>query len=793
MRSRRAGLLELLLMTVAATGTTWLATLAWRGFTRDPGSYLVPLLLVALLVSASGAALRWLRAPVPLIVLGQVLVSGMGVSALLTGSLLPFGEAGVRLLSEISTAVDGAQQYRAPVPAEAAIAPLLILGGWACMLLVDVFASTLRRVSLAGLPLLAIYSIPVSMLGGGVAWWAFALASGGFLFMLYLQHSDAITRWGRALEERHGTYGGRAPAVRAGAAGVGAAALGLAVFMPILIPTLSLSVFGFGPGDGPGSGIAVDNPMTDLRRDLLRTEDVDLLRVTTDDPEPGYLRIAALNRFNDNEWSTGDRDIPLDQRAEGAVPSLADVDADIARTERTYEVTALSEFESRWLPTQYPVNRISAEGDWRYDTTTFDFLASDEDDLDTAGLTYSFTEVELDLQAEELADAPSGAADVDSSFRELPDDFPTFVDNLAIEVTRDYSSRYEKAVALQDWFREDGGFEYSLDNVQPGNGSDRLVEFLTEGEGGRTGYCEQFASAMAAMARSLGIPARVAVGFLTPTADGPGSFVYSSDDLHAWPELYFSGAGWVRFEPTPPDRASGVPSYTAQQLPQAPEIDPSAQPSGSAAPSQSQGADPRLDEGALPEDQSPTAGQGFPLAQVLWSLAGVLLVVTLVLLPRIVRQRQETSRLTGEPELAWAELHATAIDLGVPWPVDRSPRETRDLLVPQLASTDPEDDDLVRPRRGAEASPEGVAALDRLVLALERLRYSQGAWSGDADVVVEDARTVAAALVAGATPGTRRRARWWPSSVVRWRRHRWTAPTQGTVLVRRSGVVDHVG
>ena len=66
-----------------------------------------------------------------------------------------------------------------------------------------------------------------------------------------------------------------------------------------------------------------------------------------------------------------------------------------------------------------------------------------------------------------LADAASAAGEVDSSYRDLPDDLPPLVDNLALEVTRDYPSRYEKAVALQNWFREDGGFEYSLDTARP--------------------------------------------------------------------------------------------------------------------------------------------------------------------------------------------------------------------------------------------------------------------------------------------------------------------------------------
>ena len=63
---------------------------------------------------------------------------------------------------------------------------------------------------------------------------------------------------------------------------------------------------------------------------------------------------------------------------------------------------------------------------------------------------------------------------------------------------------------------------------------------------------------MAVMARSLEIPARVAVGFLAPEQLQDGSFQYTSDDLHAWPEIYFGGSGWVRFEPTPSSPADGV-------------------------------------------------------------------------------------------------------------------------------------------------------------------------------------------------------------------------------------------
>ena len=91
----------------------------------------------------------------------------------------------------------------------------------------------------------------------------------------------------------------------------------------------------------------------------------------------------------------------------------------------------------------------------------------------------------------------------------------------------------------------------------------------------------EYAPDGATLGRVLGIPARVAIGFLSPEPDGPHTWVYSSHDMHAWPELYFQGSGWVRFEPTPASQAPDVPAYTSGQLP---ELDQTEAPSPTAAP-----------------------------------------------------------------------------------------------------------------------------------------------------------------------------------------------------------------
>ncbi len=131
----------------------------------------------------------------------------------------------------------------------------------------------------------------------------------------------------------------------------------------------------------------------------------------------------------------------------------------------------------------------------------------------------------------------------------------------AEKITKGDTNDFDKAVALQNWFRTGGGFTYSLDQ-RGGSGMDMLAHFVTDD---RVGYCEQFASAMAAMGRSLGIPSRVVVGFLDGSPLPDGRILYTSDERHAWPEMYFSGVGWVRFEPTPAQRAGDTPAYTHSQ------------------------------------------------------------------------------------------------------------------------------------------------------------------------------------------------------------------------------------
>ncbi len=279
-------------------------------------------------------------------------------------------------------------------------------------------------------------------------------------------------------------------------------------------------------------------------------------------------------------------------------------------------------------------------------------------------------------------------------------------------MTQGAKTEYQKAVALQDWFRRDGGFRYSLEQ-RSGSGMDLLADFITND---RVGYCEQFAAAMAAMGRALGIPSRVVVGFLNGTEQTDGRVLYTSDDRHAWPEMYFSGVGWVRFEPTPSERAGATPDWSRQEV-NTPE--PSAAPSAGALPSQTP------DGKNTPSDAETSDNAAISIPWLPVGILGMLILVGAG--PGVVRRAQRRRRLaphdaTHLAEGAWDELHATALDLGLDWPEQRSPREQAHSVVGQV--------------RGAEA--ENVLSLEGLLVQVERGRYGP---SGEVTTVDPEVRS----------------------------------------------------
>ncbi len=753
-----------LLLSVLTVVTAWAALTAWRGFVDHPGHYLGPLAVLAAVLALSGSLARWSGLPRWSTLLIQSAVTAVVVLHQVAGSWLPTGGSLSSLGQVLDIAAGTAQRYAAPISDRVpAVWPLLYVGGAFLMLLVETLACTLRRVPAAGLGLLAAYALPSGVLDGGPDAASFIAAVVGFLALLHLDSREHFIRWGRTVGPDSDTLwrSGSAlrEAMRAGAAPIGVVATGLALLAPTIVPVLGSDIFHLGNGAGDGN-ITIRKPIADMRRDLERGEDVPLIRVRTDDPAPSYLRISVLNRFTGNEWSSGDRDVASDDVADGAVPLPRGLSPNIPTTSYGYDVDITDAFNSTWLPTQFPISSIKAKGDWRFDPATQDFLAADRG-LTTRGMTYSMTALAPDFEAAGFRNVFRDATDgsVSKEVLDVPSTVPKLVLDLARQVTTGATTNYERAVLLQRFFRQDGGFTYDLRRAPDGTGSGTLVEFLRTS--GRVGYCEQFASAMAVMARIVGIPARVAVGFLEPDPLGDDAWEYSSHDLHAWPELYFEGSGWVRFEPTPSGRVEDVPAYTRPAVKggsdgtdvPSDEASPSAGSTATVAPSGPRSRGPRAerDKAAATDDRN--GGVPTPLLITGFVVLALLVAGGAALTgPPAARARVRRTRLGGAADEVWTELQATATDLGIAWPAGRSPREVGTLLVERLPARTEQD------------------ALERIVLAVEQARYARpGAVATlERTDLTEDGECVIEALEAGVTQKARRRARWFPRSI--WRR-----------------------
>ncbi|WP_339189434.1 transglutaminase domain-containing protein [Paenibacillus sp. FSL P2-0121] len=149
--------------------------------------------------------------------------------------------------------------------------------------------------------------------------------------------------------------------------------------------------------------------------------------------------------------------------------------------------------------------------------------------------------------------------EIKNKYLQLPDLLPERVKALAEKLTASSGNRYDSATAIRDYLQN--GYSYTLDTMVPPAGADFVDHFLFET---KQGYCVHFATAMTVLLRSTGIPARYVQGYGPGTQQEeamPAKYLVTQGDAHAWVEVYFAGAGWVPFDPTPgPALAAGFPA-----------------------------------------------------------------------------------------------------------------------------------------------------------------------------------------------------------------------------------------
>jgi hypothetical protein len=319
-----------------------------------------------------------------------------------------------------------------------------------------------------------------------------------------------------------------------------------------------------------------------------------------------------------------------------------------------------------------------------------------------------------ELTATQLEAAPDAVpGDIAEQYLVLPGGFSSGVAEEARRVTAGAVTPYEVARRLQDYFRGPS-FAYDL-NVAPGHGVDAMERFLFQT---RRGYCEQFAGTYAAMARAVGLPARVAVGFVPGTYQGDGLYHVQGRDAHAWPEVYIAGYGWVAFEPTPGAgrNAPGTQAYTGVgATPQSsdPEVTTTTAPPTTAAGSS---ATTIAEEEAPPEPDgtSSTDSGGNPLRRALVLLAilvGAYGVGVPVGRSWLVRRRRQKATTASEQVLAvWQETESALSLAGYPRRASETPGEFAGRSAPVVGEAGPHLTSLAEDTTAAGFSVTGLPA-----------------------------------------------------------------------------------
>ncbi|MPQ97712.1 transglutaminase domain-containing protein [Modestobacter sp. I12A-02628] len=711
---------------VTVVGLLLRTTLPWAvdslGPGRDPGgttlgSAVVPLVQLAVLF----AYLTWVFAP-------QHTAWGLPTPTSAADLFAVFGSGGEQLREQATPAL----------PLDGLVALTTVAVGLVA-LAVDLVAAGARQPALGGIGLLVLYCVPVSTVVGDVGVLTFLGPAAGFAVLLW---ADQRTRLAGRLRSGPGAPlgAGTLTALR-----TGAVALVAGLLLPLAVPTLAEGQLAKGLGNSTGSGgtgTSLD-PFAELQGELSLPQPIPLLSVAPSVDDPPYLRAVTLDVYGDRGWRMGALD--EDEPAVSDEP-LAPLPAGSSGREVDATVTVL-QHDDRFLPV--PGSPLSVridedEDDWYLDTGTSTVFG---EDVTTGGRTYEVTAAEPRPSEAQLEASPGEYdQDVAERYLALPE-LPPRVTDLAVRLTAGAQTPYDRVRAISDYLTDRAnGFTYSL-TTAAGTTGDALLDFLDA----KQGYCEQYAGAMAVLVRAAGVPARVVLGYTTGMLQTDGSRTITSDDAHAWVEVWFPGVGWVTFDPTP------ISAGRAVELPWAPRADapvqpqpgtPEALPAPTAAPAPPT-AEIDEDDQFVPVAVAPQ-DSAVPWRSLLLGTGGVALLAGLLAAPGVARAGQRRRRVAdGGPSALWDELMATAEDLGVLVPDTRTPRQT----ARQLA-------ELVAP-----LEPDAVAAVRALAVAEEGSSYGR---PGSAVVGPVDALgTARRGLLRATSRSERVRALLWPVSTMR--------------------------
>jgi transglutaminase-like putative cysteine protease len=442
------------------------------------------------------------------------------------------------------------------------------------------------------------------------------------------------------------------------------------------------------------------NPFVGIRQQLLSPTNAAVFVATVEGELPYdriYFRLLTLESFDGTQWYA--------HRPAVARPEEVDSFEDPARAFRgptasvTQAVTILA-LQQDWLPAAYSPVTLAAgnravergfrakvnDGALHFDALTYYGMSYEVisevpvpdlavlalgDDGAPSPLFAEASAAEDDYEAPVPTDPPRTYELPDrEDYLRLPGEIDAGVLTLARRQVVGLSTDFEKGLALEAFFRRPGAFRYSTE-VETGHGAADLSDWLIDPRSPnyRTGYCEQFATAMAVMARQVGVPSRVVLGFSPGERLDDGRIVIRDRNAHAWVELWMPTQGWVRFDPTP--RADGASPAYSDELP----FDVAAYldveiPTLPGGPATGPRPDEPIDEPipeippVLPPD---TGGADFPdvPAWVVITAGGLVLLFGLVPAVKWARRRRRLRALAGgDVSAAWWEIVDRLSDLG---------------------------------------------------------------------------------------------------------------------------------
>lgn len=685
--------------------------------------------------------------------------------------LIPTGTSLSHLWSLAGQGLD-ARALSPPVLGTPGVVVLASGGIGLIAVLADLLAVRVRSPAMAGLPLLALYCVRITTSarqGGLGAALVFCLGVIGYLALLAADGRERLRIWGRLVTAWNAH--GRDPAPPDGvdtralsAAGrrIGLAAACAALVLPLLVPGIGLHDLlrtdnaGGGPGGHASGSVALPNPLVQMRDQLLATSSQEVLTYQTSasDPREQYLQVYVLNYDPDGgAWTliSPGASTQVGGRSLQRVPGLAPGTRAAHPSTQVTLSKAVTGYDSKYafLPLPYAPSQLKVStGTWDEDNATLMVYSGG---TALSGLSYSVTSTEPTPGSAELAAAPDYPASIATNFRQFPPGTNNELTKLARQIVKGARTPYQEALKLQSYFTS-GAFTYNV-NVSLPDSTAGLQTFLFQT---KSGFCQQFAFAMAALARLVGIPSRIAIGYTAGSRIKKNTWKVTTADAHAWPELYFTGVGWLRFEPTP-GGATGQGTATEPQYAPLPSsgtgVAPPALGSGGTTPGGPSGlggeagirggTGGNLDHAAAVHGRSNT---GWILLGVA-ALLGVVLVTPLTARLLIRRRRLRASGDAALAHAAWREFRDSLVDYGL----GCRPSETPRAVARRISAT-------------LRLDPAAGQAVTRIAGAEERARYAVAPLSSD--TLRADTATVRHALSREARWPARLRARLLPQSAL---------------------------